>query len=238
MRMQRTFKNEKYLWWSIMSILVQVRDLSNPTNDLLLSLAERQITSHYTQLRTAAGITTDDTTPHDKLGVGEISATDGDVENSTIVKAPGRDKGKGKEASATASGTDSPPEQPSSPSKVTLEFDSAHEFFLITRFLELRALQSNAKASTPSSTAITPAVPVSSFPAPSAIVLPSIASDIPLSLQQTLLAHFASKEADKWCERGLGLEIWRREVELQHGSLEGGDWLRSWERLRKSLEGG
>lgn len=277
MRMQRAFKNDKYLWWSVMSMLLQVSDTKNPTNELLLSLAERQITSHYTQLRQAAGLAPMPTTtllPGSKLTIeakaelapddatgkldiddvvhnGKADASPAGAEKEALVtpvsnKAPGREKGKGKAVptseALSATHAVSEPASPKTPKE--LEYDSAHQFHLITRFLELRVLHANAKAAA-SAKASSASIALVAGPTPPSLasstplVLPSLpTSELPLSVQQALLAHFASLEANKWCERGLGLEIWRREVELQHGSLEGGDWTTSWERLRKTLEKG
>lgn len=231
MRMQRTFKSVKYLWWSVMMILLQVSaDLSNPANDILLSLAERQISSHYSSLRTTADLNPTPTTtpPNGKLEIEGVPAKAETQEESekAVVKAPGRDKGKGKATSPTPETAISTPNPSTSPSPRLLEFDSTHEFFLVTRFLELRLLHAAQKPTPP--------------PSPAAIILPSlpVPAEEALSLRQTLLAHFASKDAERWCERGLGHEIWRREVELRHGSVEGGEWLAAWERLSRSLEKG
>lgn len=221
MRMQRNFKNEKYTWWSVMSTLLQARDVSDPTTDVLLALAERQISDHYSQRMKAAGIEVEA-----RNGAPAIEgAAEGADQAQAVV---GSDKGKGKESAVSADAT-------SEASKSSLEFDSAHEYFLITRFLELRALRDEAKAAAASIDTVT----VSSTSTSSQLVLPSIApSDSSLTPRQALLAHFASKEGDKWCAGGLGLEIWRRETELRFGSLEGGEWIRSWDRLSKALEDG
>lgn len=218
MRMQRTFQNEKYLWWSAMSILVQVSGKWQQSHDLLLSIAERQISDHYAQQRKAADL--------DGV-VNGVSSKGGQQ-----VEIAAQDKGKGKQADSA------PAAQPASTSINSIEFDSTHEFFLVTRFLELRVEQAVSKAATLAVDGEATVAP-SSPPSPSQLVLPSLPScDASATPRETLLAHFASAEADKWCASGLGLEIWRREVELRHGSVEGGEWLRSWKRLRKSLDDG
>lgn len=221
MRMQRNFKNEKYTWWSVMSTLLQARDVSDPTTDVLLSLAERQISDHYTQRMKAAGI--DIKAPDGTPAVQ--SAAEGTEASQAVV---GSAKGKGKESAVSADATPDASES-------ALEFDSAHEYFLITRFLELRALRDEAKVPPASTDRI-----IASYTSTSSqLALPSIApSNFSLTPRRALLAHFASKEGDKWCAGGLGLEIWRRETELRFGSIEGGEWIRSWERLSKALEDG
>jgi hypothetical protein len=221
MRMQRNFKNEKYTWWSVMSTLLQARDVSDPTTDVLLALAERQISDHYVERMKAAGIEVKK--PNGATAIE--GATMGADESQAVAES---DKGKGKES--TTSADDTP-----AASEAALEFDSAHEYFLITRFLELRALRAEAKAAS----AVADSVAVSSTSTTSQLVLPSIApSDSSLTPRQDLIAHFASKEGDKWCAGGLGLEIWRRETELRFGSIEGDEWLRSRKRLSKVLEDG
>lgn len=208
MRIHRTVKNEQWLWWSVMSILLQMRDPDNPSNDILLSLAERQITDHYSQRLTE----------HKKKAVASNGVAS--------IEAP-TDKGKGKGAAEGAEvATAVEPAAEEGP-----EYDSAHEFFIVSRFLELRARRAMAKETTSTSDAVSPST------SPSQLALPSITSSGSLSPRQTLLAHFASKEGDRWCE-GLGLEIWRREIELRLGSAEGDEWVKSWERTKKSLEGG
>ncbi|KAL8278029.1 hypothetical protein RQP46_009661 [Phenoliferia psychrophenolica] len=233
MRMQRTFKKEPYLWWFVESILLQVSDSTDPSNNLLLSLAERQITSHYAQLRSTAGLPA--SLPTLKKGSAaqplEIDAP----------KAPGRDKGKGKDVGA--SGAETPPTPPTESPKgpKALEFSSTHEFHLITRFLELRVVQeeANAAALAPATSNAVAVIPAAPKQPPPPTVLPSLPTDgVPVSLKDTLLAHFASPDANKWCERGLGLELWRREVELKYGSVDGGEWVASWNRLKHSLEQG
>jgi hypothetical protein len=233
MKMQRAFKDSKYLWWSAITMLLQVQDPTNTTTDLLLSLTERQITSHYTALRLAAGSTPSSPVIDGQRAIEGAEAVvieNGDAaEENGTVKAPGRDKGKGK-ASPQPTAISSPTN--GSTSKA-VEFDTVHEFYLATRFLELRLLHAESKLA-----ATTAATPLALPPSPP-VVLPSLpTSDVPLSPRQTLLTHFASKEADRWCERGLGLEIYRREVELRHGSVEGGEWEASWERMTASLEKG
>lgn len=240
MRMQRSFSSqkEKYLWWSIETTLLQVRDPTNPTNDLLLSIAERQLSSYYTTLHSAALSTAPAATP----------ATNGSSKSALEIEAPpaktpGRDKGKGKVVSVSEPSPPATPPTPGTPrAPEPLEYDSSHEFHLVTRFLELRVVQANAKlaaAAGEDAGAVVAAKAAAALPAPAQVVLPSLEpSDVPLSLRRTLLAHFASREADRWCKQGLGLEIWRRESELKYGSVEGGEWQAAWDRLRKSLEGG
>ncbi|ORY72573.1 actin cytoskeleton organization protein [Leucosporidium creatinivorum] len=225
MRMQRNFKNEKYTWWSVMATLLQARDVSDPSTDILLALAERQISDHYSQQRKAAGL--DVATPNGAPAIE--GAAEGGAQSQADAAS---EKGKGKESAVSA---DSAPVA----SGAALEFDSAHEYFLITRFLELRALRHEAKAASATAPANADSVAVSSTSTTSQLVLPSITpSSASLTPRQAFLAHFASKEGDKWCAGGLGLEIWRRETELRFGSIEGGEWVKSWERLSKSLEDG
>lgn len=214
MKMQRNFKTTRYLWWSVMAVLLQVRDLKNSTNTILLSLAERQISEHYNQIKTQAQEATA------KLKSGKLA-----VESSAPTTL---DKGKGK-ATALDSPSDSPIIEQSIPS---IQFENAHEFHLITRFLELRVLNAEAKESTSTSKPLN--LPQQSLILPSIITNP----ELPQTLKEVLLAHFSSQEGDRWCERSLGLEIWRRECELKYGSLEGNDWKKSWERLEKSLQKG
>ncbi|GAA5898998.1 hypothetical protein JCM5296_006982 [Sporobolomyces johnsonii] len=168
MRMSKSFQDERYLWWSIMSIVLQIRDLSNPQAELLLSLAERQLATHF----------------------------------------------------AKASTSDSSKTTPS------LEYTS-HEFHVVTRFLELRAQYAAAKPSTPSPSS------------PKSLVLPSLLpADSPRNPQQALLVHLSSTEGDKWCERNLGFELWRREAELRYGTVDSGEWKQLWQRLETTLEKG
>lgn len=221
MKMQRTFQGEKYIWWSVQSMLLQVRDPTNASNDLLLSLAERQITAYYASLRATAGRVPAAPTPSNGANGQKLLEGEANVQ----------DKGKGRDVS----GSDSPPTTESPKSPEALEFGSAHEFYLVTRFLELRVLQADVNAAAQAATTtvalapkVSPAVTIPSLPAGAA----------PMTLRHTLLAHFTSPDANKWCERGLGLELWRRETELKYGSVEGGEWLASWNRLRQSLEQG
>lgn len=96
-----------------------------------------------------------------------------------------------------------------------LRFQSIETFHLVARMLELRVLtQDQSKVN---------------------IITKAETNDSPTRL---FLQHFSSGEGKTWCERGLGLEIWRRESELQYGSLKGGEWNESWNRLRQSLEAG
>ncbi|GAA5970754.1 hypothetical protein JCM21900_002379 [Sporobolomyces salmonicolor] len=170
MRMSKTFQDERYLWWSIMSIVLQIRDLSNPQAELLLSLAERQLTTHFAK-------------------------------------------------SSTSDSNDS---------LTFSEYASPHEFHVVTRLLELRAQYTAAMPSTSSSSS-----------SPSSLVLPSLPpSDSPRTPQQALLAHLSSTEGDKWCERNLGFELWRREAELRYGTVDGGEWKHLWQRLEMTLEKG
>ncbi|GJN88621.1 hypothetical protein Rhopal_001587-T1 [Rhodotorula paludigena] len=166
MKMAKQFGDDRYFWWSILSTILQLRDRSHPQGALLLSLAERQLSTRYA--------------PADK---------------------------------PTAS-----------------SYKSAEEYHVVSRFLELRA-QYAANASPSAS------VPSSSSPA---LVLPSLpaASDTPLSPAAALLAHFASPEGDKWCEQNLGLELWRREAQLEHGAAVQGTWESLAKRLTGALEKG
>ncbi|GAA5885358.1 hypothetical protein JCM6882_009585 [Rhodosporidiobolus microsporus] len=49
MKLATRFKDDRYLWWSILSTILQMRDLSNPHPQaaLLLSLAERQLAIRF-----------------------------------------------------------------------------------------------------------------------------------------------------------------------------------------------
>ncbi|BGP37872.1 mitochondrial distribution and morphology [Rhodotorula kratochvilovae] len=174
MRMAKQFQDERYFWWSILSTILLVRDLAHPQGALLLSLAERQLSTRY---------------------AGLAAPADGAIAEGEQTKG----------------------------------YNSADEFHLVTRFLELRAQYA---AAAPASTPATPTAP--------ALVLPSLpCTDAPPSTPAAaLLAHFASPEADKWCATNLGLELWRREAELEYGSGENGTWERSVERLRGALEKG
>ncbi|GAA6004547.1 hypothetical protein JCM10207_000928 [Rhodosporidiobolus poonsookiae] len=159
MRMAKQFKDERYLWWSLLSVILQIRNLSrpHPQADLLLSLAERQLSTHYATANT--------------------------------------------------------------------EFASADEFHVVTRLLELRAQY----AALPSAASASSAPPT----------LPSLpASESPRTPAQALLAHLGSEHADKWCERNLGFELWKREALLQYGTTEGNEWEGLWTHLRDALEKG
>ncbi|GAA6051881.1 hypothetical protein JCM3770_005517, partial [Rhodotorula araucariae] len=175
MRMAKQFKDERFFWWSILSTILLVRNLAHPQGTLLLSLAERQLSTRYAHLAAS-------------------------TENTPA----GDERNKG--------------------------YNSADEFHLVTRFLELRAQYA---AACPSSSV----APSSSVPT---LVLPSLrnTADGPVSPDDALLAHFASPEADKWCATNLGLELWRREAELDYGTAGNGAWAREVERLRGALEKG
>lgn len=150
--------NPDYILWSIMTVILQIRDLQHPQSDSLLSLAERQASDYFS------------TAPDSS------------------------------------------------------EYKSSDEFHIASRLLEFRAQLSSSK---PDSTNSTPP----KFPSLST-------SDSSRTPQERLLDHFASEEGEKWCERNLGFELWRREVELRFGSNEGGEWRRSWDRLKLQLEKG
>jgi len=47
--MSKRFPDERYLWWSLLSTVLAVRDLANPNPDapLLVSIAERQLSTRY-----------------------------------------------------------------------------------------------------------------------------------------------------------------------------------------------
>jgi len=179
--MHKTLKHDHFMWHSLQTLILLAADPTNKNADLLLSLAERQVSAHYAT---------------------KFEAT---------------------------------------PNRV--EFANANEFHLVTRLLELRAANVRVKASATaaaSATSVTPS-PVSTLPA-AAVVLPSLppqaADATPLSAQAALLAHFESSEGQKWCARGLGPEIWRRETELRYGTVTGREWAKSWDRLKASLEKG
>lgn len=156
LRMTANFStNPDYALWSIMTVILQIRDLQHPQSDLLLSLAERQASKYF--------------------------------ESST-------------------------------------EYKTSDEFHIVSRLLELRAQLASSQP-TPSSSA-TP-----KFPS-----LPS--SETPRTPSTALLDHFASTQGDMWCKSNLGFELWRRETELRFGSTEGGEWKRSWNRLKATLESG
>ncbi|SCZ96879.1 BZ3500_MvSof-1268-A1-R1_Chr4-1g06812 [Microbotryum saponariae] len=156
-----------YLWWSVAAILLRVR--SSPTtagadvdktNEVLLTLAERQLATHF---------------------------------------------------KPTSEGATSDQDQ---------KYESDHEFYLVTRFLELCAVHWPSDST-------------------SASVFPSIPrSTGELTPTARLLRHLASPEADSYCATGLGLKIWRREVELKHGSRASGEWKAGWERMKKGIEEG
>lgn len=211
-----------------MSALLQVRDLENPTNTILLSLAERQISEHYIQRRKEIGLD-ETTTP----ALNSTTSITGNTNTGGTLIA-NRNKGKGKASEADLKVFS----DISNDATAFICFENAHEFHLITRFLELRILNADAKEAASSSTSTVVSKPFT-LP-PQALVLPSIVTnpDTPMTPKQVLLAHFASKEGSRWCERGLGLEIWRRECELKYGSLEGGDWQNSWNRLVTNLKRG
>ncbi|BGO97647.1 Actin cytoskeleton organization protein [Rhodotorula toruloides ATCC 204091] len=175
-KMSKRFEDDRYFWWSIMSTILQVRDLSHPQGELLLSLVERQLSTRFSTSSTAL--------PADSAGQKPTSAS----------------------------------------------YASADEFHVVTRFLELRAQYAALK---------TDSTATSSSASSPALILPSLpSSDTALSPAKALLAHFASPESDKWCEQNLGLDLWRREAELAHGSVEGGEWKKLWERLKAALETG
>ncbi|GEM09601.1 actin cytoskeleton organization protein [Rhodotorula toruloides] len=173
-KMSKRFMDDRYFWWSIMSTILQVRDLANSQGELLLSLVERQLSHRF-----------------------------------------------------SSSSTETPAQKPLSAS-----YASVDEIHVITRFLELRAQYAAFKADSPSTS-------ISTSSSSPALILPSLPpSDAPISPAKALLAHFSSAEADKWCEQNLGLDLWRREVVLAYGSVEGGEWKKSWERLKAALEKG
>ena len=159
--MAKQFKVDRYMWWSVLTTILLLRDLAHPQASLLLSLAERQLVAHYTT---------------------------------------------GRKEPATA-------------------YESANDFHLITRLLELRAQYAAASSSaTPANT--------------SNLVLPSLPAspDQPRTAARALLDHLASPEADKRCAENLGFELWRREIELEYGSVQGGEWKRLWDRLVLGLK--
>lgn len=166
MKMAKQFKVDRYMWWSVLTTILLLRDLAHPQASLLLSLAERQLVAHYTTSR----------------------------------KEP-------------ATG-----------------YETANEFHLITRLLELRA-QYAAAAATGAASAT---------PTTSTLILPSLPAspDQPRTAARALLDHLASREADKRCAENLGFELWRREIELEYGSAtpEGGEWKRLWDRLALGLK--
>lgn len=172
MRMAKQFKEERYLWWSILTTILQIRDLSHPQGPLLLSLAERQLAAHYAS---------DD--------------------------------------------TEAEPEQ---------GYETANEFHLVTRILELRAQYAAAAVAAGSTSSTAPNAPAST----STLVLPTLPASAPgepRSPARALLDHLASPEADRRCDENLGFELWRREVELEYTSAQGGEWKRLWERLARAV---
>jgi len=104
------------------------------------------------------------------------------------------------------------------------EYKSSDEFHIASRLLELRAQLSRSKSDSSHSE-------IPKFPSLST-------TESTRTPSQRLLDHFASKEGEKWCERNLGFELWRRESELRFGSNEGGEWKRSWDRLKVQLDKG
>lgn len=236
MKTHRNFPtHEPYLWWSTMSILLQVREPDNPMNPLLLSLAERQITTYYQGLRTKSGIVD---TPETELipenyVEDNVGSTSGSANRTVVSQALRRDKGKGKgkariedeETDDDASSIE--PSQPPTPA-VALAYSTAHVFHLVARFLELRAINAVDPASTPGKAVAQPR-----------LLLPSLSYSASIaSPREALLAHFASAEGERWCKTALGLEIQRRELELRYGTIEGGEWMASWERLHRSIQSG
>lgn len=169
MKMSKQFQDERYLWWSVLTTVLQLRNLNHAQGPLLLSIAERLLASHYTNK----------------------------------------------------------PE--------TTSYATANEFHIVSRVLELRAQYSNPAE--PPSRPNSAAEPSPSSPSPSnPVVLPTLPpTEPPRSARQALLEHFASAEADKRCDENLGFEIWRREVEFDYGSVEGGERKRLWGRLATGL---
>ena len=163
MKMAKQFKVDRYMWWSVLTTILLLRDLAHPQASLLLSLAERQLVAHY-----------------NTAGSGKQPAT---------------------------------------------AYETANEFHLITRLLELRAqYAASSSSATPANT--------------SNLVLPSLPAspDQPRTAARALLDHLASPEADKRCAENLGFELWRREIELEYGSVQGGEWKRLWDRLALGLK--
>ncbi|GAA5896282.1 hypothetical protein JCM8208_001834 [Rhodotorula glutinis] len=181
LRMSKHFADERYFWWSILSTILAVRDLANPDGPLLLSIAERQLSTRYA--------------PRE----GDADAADQD-------------------------------------------YKTADEFHLVTRVLELRAQYSAAAASSSSTSSSSPPLVLPSLPrstTTTSSASPDTPSHTPSSPASTLLAHFSSPEADKWCATNLGLELWRREASLAYGAAgAGGTWEREVERLKGALEKG
>ncbi|GAA5947657.1 hypothetical protein JCM3775_005249 [Rhodotorula graminis] len=108
-------------------------------------------------------------------------------------------------------------------------YKTADEFHLVTRVLELRAQHSASAASSPTSSSSSPLV----LPSLPRSTTTTTSSSSPAS---TLVAHFSSPEADKWCATNLGLELWRREATLAYG--DAGAWEREVARLAGALEKG
>lgn len=233
MKLHRNFATEeRYLWWSVMSIILQVREEGNAMNGLLLSLAERQINAYYTALRIKHGITDQSDTENTSMmltnGNGGAS---GSVDRTVVTKVLVRDKGKGKgKAKVEDEDTDDDvsslePSITSSQAEKVLTYDSSHVFHLVARFLELRVINSILPSTTPT--------PVSR------LILPSVSyAAAGGSAREILLSHFSSVEGDRWCSAALGLEIQRREFELKYGTLAGGEWVKSWERMHRSIQDG
>ncbi|KAM0753776.1 actin cytoskeleton organization protein [Meredithblackwellia eburnea MCA 4105] len=240
MRMQRNFKStSRYTWWSVQTILLQVRqDPTNSSNDLLLSLAERQISAHYSAVVEAAKLTTSH----------ESSANGSAKKNIEGQEKEDNEKGKGKALDSDTGGTSTPSSLEADSITLgprPLEFETSNEFHLITRFLELKAIraESSSPSSQTSTTEDTRPKPTTSASA-GPLVLPSLPpkpeAELQQSLtpQQALIAHFASSEGERWCAGGLGLEIWRRESELKFGVPGDDVWEKAAKRLRVTLENG
>lgn len=203
-----------------MTVILQTRDPLNPSTPLLLSLAERQITHHYTSLLSSPS------TP--ATAVPKIQA--------------GKDKGKGKMIEAGSSeavvnkgeGKEGKEEERR---KRGLEYENGNEFFLVSRFLELwveQGVRNGAvEGGTPKIPLVLPSLPLpttTTATITNGTTTDSTGGSLPLTLQQTLLAHFSSAEGERWCSRSVGLELWRREVELKYGG-----WGKGEERLRRFL---
>ncbi|GAA5848362.1 hypothetical protein JCM8547_004490 [Rhodosporidiobolus lusitaniae] len=118
-----------------------------------------------------------------------------------------------------------PPSSSSSDSK--LDFASADEFHVMTRFLELRAQYAALNSSSPAPPFSTPLV-LSSLPP----------TETPRTPSQALLDHFASPAGEKWCQSNLGFELWYREALLRYGMFEEKEWEKLWDRLQGALEKG
>ena len=183
--MSKRFPDERYLWWSLLSTVLAVRDLAHPNPDapLLVSIAERQLSTRY----------------------AASSASEG--------------------------------------------YKTADEFHVVTRVLELRAQYSAASPASTTSSSSSPPLVLPSLPrtttttttTDAASSSSSTAAPSSSSPAATLLAHFSSPEADKWCATNLGLELWRREATLTYGTAgagAGGAWELEVERLKGALEKG